>query len=168
MADILAGVDALVARGVADPERLAVTGWSNGGFLTGAVIAATDRFKAASLGAGVVDQTLQWALEDTPGHVVNFMQGLPWTTPDAYRAASPLLVADRIHTPTILHVGEDDPRVPAAHARALYRALGTYLGVPCELVVYPHTGHGLRAISALEAKMAWDAAWFERYVLQPR
>ncbi len=46
--------------------------------------------------------------------------------------------------------------------------LGTYLGVPCELVVYPHTGHGLRAISALEAKMAWDAAWFERYVLQPR
>lgn len=163
--DILAGTDALIAAGVADAQRLAVAGWSNGGYLTGAVITATDRFKGASLGAGVVDQTLQWALEDTPGHVINFMQGQPWAVPDAYRHGSPLLQADRIRTPTIIHVGEDDPRVPVAHARAMYRALSEYLNVPSELVVYPKTGHGLRKISHLEAKMAWDIAWFDKYVL---
>ncbi len=65
--DILAGVDAMVQKGIADPERLGVMGWSNGGFLTNCLITVTDRFKAASSGAGVIDQVLQWGIEDTPG-----------------------------------------------------------------------------------------------------
>lgn len=163
--DILAGVDALVAAGIADPERLAVGGWSNGGYLTGCLISTTDRFKAASLGAGVVDMTLQWALEDTPGHVINFLEGQPWEQTHHYAEASPLLRAHQIKTPTILHVGADDPRVPAAHAQAMYRALHQYLQVPSELVVYPNTGHGPRTWKRVEAKMAWDRAWFRHYVL---
>lgn len=164
VADILAGVDALVAAGVADPDQLAVMGWSNGGYLTNCLISRTDRFKAASSGAGVFDQTLQWALEDTPGHVINYMEGLPWEQPEAVQAASPLFAADRISTPTVIHVGEHDPRVPAAHARALHRALSFYLDVPTELIVYPGEGHGLSRQAHRAARVAWDEAWFDWYV----
>ena len=163
--DILSGVDSIVARGIADPDRLGVMGWSNGGYLTNCLVARTGRFKAASSGAGVVDQVIQWGTEDTPGHVVNFMGGrLPWAEPDAYRAASPMYALDRVTTPTLLHVGELDARVPAAHARAMYRALKTYLGVPTELVVYPGAGHGLVKQKHRRAKMEWDLAWFEKYL----
>lgn len=164
--DILAGVDALVERGIADPDQLAVMGWSNGGYLTNCLISTTTRFKGASSGAGVFDQTMQWATEDTPGHVINYMKGLPWEQPEHVIEASPLFAADKITTPTLIHVGEFDERVPAVHARALFRALDFYLDVPSELIVYPDTGHGLYKMSHRKAKMAWDHAWFERHVLQ--
>ena len=165
VSDILAGVDAMVGRGIADPDRLGVMGWSNGGFLTNALIARTDRFKAASSGAGVLDQVLQWAIEDTPGHVVNFMGGvLPWQNPEHYVKGSPLYGLGSATTPTLIHVGGDDPRVPPAHSRGLYRALRIYLGVPTELVVYPGAHHGLMTYSHRKAKMAWDLAWFEKYL----
>ena len=124
----------------------------------------TDRFKAASSGAGVFDQTMHWALEDTPGHVINYMEGLPWERADAVRDASPLFAADQITTPTLNHVSENDPRVPAAHSRALFRALSFYPDVPTELLVYPGAGHGLSRLSHRSAKMAWDFAWLEHYV----
>jgi dipeptidyl aminopeptidase/acylaminoacyl peptidase len=164
--DILAGVDAMVQRGIADPDRLGVSGWSNGGFLTNAIITATDRFKAASSGAGVIDQIIQWGVEDTPGHVINFMKGtFPWSDPDKYRSSSPLYALDKAKTPTLIHVGENDERVPAAHARTLYRALKYYLDVPTELIVYPGEGHGLTKYKHRKAKMEWDLTWFNRYVL---
>ncbi len=164
VADILAGVDAMVARGVADPDRLGLVGWSNGGFLVNCLIAASDRFRAASSGAGVLDQVIQWGTEDTPGHVVNFMRGLPWQVPDAYRLASPVFALGGVRTPTLVHVGGDDPRVPPAHSRALFRALHTYLEVPAQLVVYPGEGHGLRLRRHRLAKMEWDLAWFGKYL----
>ena len=163
--DILKGVDAMVERGIADPDRLAVMGWSNGGFLTNCVITKTDRFKAASSGAGVLDMVIQWGTEDTPGHVVNYMQGLPWSDPDAYRAGSPVYDLDKVRTPTLIHVGGNDARVPAANSRALYRALRHYLDVPTELVVYPGEGHGLTTYKNRKAKMEWDLAWFDRYLM---
>jgi dipeptidyl aminopeptidase/acylaminoacyl peptidase len=163
--DILAGVDALIDRGIADPERLGVMGWSNGGFLTNALIAETARFKAASSGAGVLDQVLQWAVEDTPGHVINFMgAALPWQNPEHYLKGSPLYGLASVTTPTLIHVGGSDPRVPPAHSRGLYRALKIYLDVPAELVVYPGAHHGLRTYTHRKAKMAWDLAWFEKYL----
>jgi len=165
--DILAGVDAMVERGIADPERLAVMGWSNGGFLTNCLITKTDRFKAASSGAGVVDQVIQWGIEDTPGHVVNYMQGFPWGDTAAFLAGSPLYNLNKVKTPTIIHVGENDERVPAAHARTLYRALRRYLDVPTELVVYPGEGHGLTTYTHRKAKMEWDLAWFGKYLNPP-
>ena len=165
VADILSGVDAMIERGIADPARLGVMGWSNGGFLTNALISATNRFQAASSGAGVVDQVLQWATEDTPGHVVNFMSSaLPWQDPKHYVRSSPLYGLGDVTTPTLIHVGANDPRVPPAHARALFRALSIYLDVPCELLVYPGAFHSLSTYTHRKAKMAWDLAWFEKYV----
>ena len=165
IADILTGVDAMVERGVADPEKLGVMGWSNGGYLTNCVITHTDRFKAASSGAGVFDVAMQWGIEDTPGHVINYQGGLPWDTAEQLRQASPLYDANKIKTPTLIHVGENDPRVPQEHARALFRSLHQYLKVPTELLVYPGEGHGLSKYVHRRAKMTWDLAWFEKYVL---
>lgn len=164
--DLLSGVDAMIDRGLADPERLAVMGWSNGGYLTNCLITRDARFKAASSGAGVFDTTMQWMIEDTPGHVVNFNRGLPWTARDAMVRSAPLYNVDKVRTPTLIHVGEKDPRVPAAHSEALYRALRFYLKqVPTELIVYPGELHGLRTYEHRKAKMAWDIEWFDRHVL---
>ena len=107
---------------------------------------------------------IQWGTEDTPGHVINYMRALPWSNPDAYRAGSPIYRLDKVTTPTLIHVGENDARVPAAHARALHRALHHYLHVPTELVVYPGEGHGLTTYEHRKAKMEWDLAWFDRYL----
>ncbi len=163
--DILSGVDAMVMRGIADPDKLAVGGWSNGGYLTNCIISETDQFKAASSGAGVFDQTMQWSIEDTPGHVINYAEGLPWTAPDELRDMSPIYKADQIKTPTIIHVGDGDARVPAEQSKALYRSLHDYLDVPTQLLIYPGTGHGLSKMSHRRAKIEWDKAWFDYWVL---
>ena len=163
--DIMSGVDHLIAEGIADGDKMAVMGWSNGGYLTNAIISTNPRFKAASSGAGVFDQNLQWMLEDTPGHVVNFMQGLPWETPAAYSHASSLTHADKIQTPTLIHIGENDQRVPLGHAQGLYRALKHYLNIPVELIVYPEEGHGLSQYQHRKTKMEWDQKWFTHYAL---
>ena len=162
--DILTGVDAMIERGIADPDRLAVMGWSNGGYLTNCLITKTDRFKVASSGAGVLDMVIQWGTEDTPGHVVNFMKGLPWSNPETYKSASPIYDLHKVTTPTLIHVGQHDARVPPAHSRALYRALKHYLDVPTELIIYPGEGHGLTKYKHRMAKMEWDLAWFEKYL----
>ncbi len=164
--DILKGVDAMVERGIADPTRLGVTGWSNGGFLTNCIISKTDRFKAASSGAGVVDQVMQWGVEDTPGHVLNYMTGFPWDIPEKYRRGSPLYNLNNVITPTLIHVGENDARVPAIHAKTLYRALRHYLDIDTELIIYPGEGHGLEKMENRRAKMEWDLQWFDKYVMK--
>ncbi|MFQ5489372.1 MAG: S9 family peptidase [Phycisphaerae bacterium] len=162
--DILAGVDAMIEKGIADADRLGVMGWSNGGYLTNCLITTTDRFKAASSGAGVFDAAMQWCAEDTPGHVINFQKGLPWEQPAQMQKASPLYRADRIKTPTIIHVGEKDRRCPPAHSEALFRALHHYLGVPTELIKYPGEGHSPTTYKNRKAKLDWDLAWFEKYL----
>ena len=178
--DIVTGVEALVKEGIADPAKLGVMGWSNGGFLTNALLSETVtvpaggeggggtkevRFAAASSGAGVVDQVIQWGTEDTPGHVVNYMSGkLPWEFPAEYVESSPLYELNKTTTPTLIHVGAADARVPPEHAKTLYRALFNYLDVPAELIVYPGEPHGLQQRKHRAAKMAWDHAWFEKYL----
>jgi dipeptidyl aminopeptidase/acylaminoacyl peptidase len=164
--DITKGVHWMIAEGYADKERIGVMGWSNGGYLTNCMIVAEpDLFAAASSGAGVLDMAIQWATEDTPGHVINFVEGLPWQVPEHYQKASPLYGLHKVKTPTLIHVGGQDPRVPPEHSRALYRALHHYLGVPTQLVVYPGEPHGLTTHENRLAKITWDLAWFDRYLL---
>ncbi len=165
VADIMAGADWMVQQGYADPDKMAVMGWSNGGYLTNCMIAHTERFKAASSGAGVFDTVTQWLAEDTPGHVINFNQGFPWDRTEKMQKGSALYAIDKCTTPTLIHVGENDPRCPPAHSKGLYRALHHYLDVPAELVVYPGTGHGLTKYKHRKAKMEWDLKWFDHYVL---
>ena len=162
--DILTGVDALIKKGIVDENRLGVMGWSNGGFLTNCLI-ATNRFKAASSGAGVISQTIQWGEEDTPGHVINYMQALPWENPQEFIDASPLFHFSKdIKTATIIHVGENDPRVPPSHSKTLHRALKHYIKAPTELIIYPGEEHSLTRYKHRLAKMMWDHAWFNKYL----
>ncbi|MBL1214067.1 MAG: S9 family peptidase [Ignavibacteriae bacterium] len=162
--DILTGVDALIEKGIVDKNRLGVMGWSNGGYLTNCLI-ATNRFKAASSGAGVIDQTMQWGEEDTPGHVINFMEALPWENPQEFIRASPLYSFSKdIKTATIIHVGEDDARVPATHSKTLHRALKHYIKAPTELIIYPGAAHSVTTYKHRLAKMMWDHAWFDKYL----
>ncbi|MCZ6689821.1 MAG: S9 family peptidase [Planctomycetota bacterium] len=165
VADINAGIDWLIEQGIADPERLAVNGWSNGGSLTNwLVVSSPDRFKAAASGAGVADFLFQFGLEDTPGHVVNYSGGFPWEKWELMMKRSPLVHANLVKTPVLFLVGSGDARVPAAHARAFHRSL-TYVGVPTELVVFPGEGHGLSKMKHRRAKIELELAWFEKYVL---
>ncbi|MBZ0263359.1 S9 family peptidase [bacterium] len=163
--DILTGVDALIEQGIVDEERMGVTGWSNGGYLTNCLI-ATNRFKAASSGAGVFDMTMQLLEEDTPGHVINYMEGMPWEQPEEYQSASPVYsFKPGIKTAVLIHVGENDPRVPVTHSLGMHRILHHYLGVDCELLIYPGAGHNLTRYTHRLAKVQWDHAWFDKYLM---
>jgi dipeptidyl aminopeptidase/acylaminoacyl peptidase len=163
--DILSGVDALVAKGIADPDRLGVSGWSNGGYLTNCLITKTTRFKAASSGAGIVDTVMEWGGNDEPAYAIAFKKGFPWNQADLYKKTSPTYALDRVRTPTLIHVGGNDERCPPAQSRMLYRALKEYVKVPTELLVYPGESHGVMKYSHRKAKMEWDLAWFDKYIL---
>jgi dipeptidyl aminopeptidase/acylaminoacyl peptidase len=163
--DILSGVKAMVQRGLADPERLGVMGWSNGGYLTNCLITRTTQFKAASSGAGIVDSVMEWGINDEPAYTMSLKQGLPWEKPSLYQKTSPTYKLDHIRTPTLIHVGAEDKRCPPGHSKMLHRALKEYLGVPTELIVYPGETHGLVRYQSKQIKMTWDLAWFDHYLL---
>jgi dipeptidyl aminopeptidase/acylaminoacyl peptidase len=166
--DILAGVRYLIDSGIADPERVGVMGWSNGGYLTNCLITLENspvKFKAASSGAGILDTVAEWGFNDEPAYPVVFKKGPPWKTPDVYRKTSPTYGLGNVATPTLIHVGGNDERCPPGHSRMLYRALREYQKIPTELVVYPGEPHGLTKLSHRKAKMEWDIAWFDKYLL---
>ncbi len=166
--DILAGIQHLIKEGIADPDRIAVMGWSNGGYLTNCLITLKDppvKFKAAASGAGILDCVAEWGFNDEPAYPIVFKKGLPWETPEIYRKTSPTYGLGNVTTPTLIHVGANDERCPPGHSRMLYRALREYRKVPTELVVYPGEPHGLAKYDSRLAKMKWDLAWFDKHVL---
>ncbi len=165
--DILSGIKFLVGKGIADPERVACMGWSNGGYLTNCLITLKDspvKFKAASSGAGILDTVAEWGFNDEPAYPIVFKKGLPWEQPDIYKKTSPTYGLGNVVTPTIVHVGGGDERCPPGHSRMLYRALKENRKVPTELVVYTGEPHGLTKLSHRTGKMEWDLAWFEKYM----
>ncbi len=167
VADIVTGVQQLIQEGIADPERIGIMGWSNGGYLTNCLItqkALPFKLRAASCGAGIIDTEMEWGINDEPAYIMAFKGGLPWETPEIYRKTSPVYSLGNITTPTLIHVGEKDERCPPAHSRMLYRALREYVKVPTELVIYPGEPHSLRKQESRKAKMDWDLAWFEKYL----
>lgn len=166
--DILSGVDMLVKKGIADPARMAVSGWSNGGYLTNCIISRTNRFRAAISGAGIVDAVTEFGTSDEPAYTIVFKKGFPWTAAENYHRASSTYSLNKIRTPTLIHVGANDERCPPGHSRMLYRVLKQYNNVPTELLVYPGEGHGLMTYNHRRGKMVWDLAWLERYVLQKK
>ncbi len=165
--DILAGIQHLIKEGIADPERIGVMGWSNGGYLTNCLITLKNspvKFKAASTGGCILDTVAEWGFNDEPAYPMAFKKGAPWETPDIYRKTSPTYGLGNVTTPTLIQVGGNDPRCPPGHSRMLYRALKEYRKVPTELVVYSGEPHGLTKLSHRKAKMEWDLAWFDKYL----
>lgn len=160
--DLLAGVDELIRRGIADPQRLAVGGWSYGGILTDAVIASDPRFRAAVAGAGSANQLSMYGSDQ---YVLQYEaeMGYPWKDPAPWLKVSwPFLHADRIRTPTLFVGGEKDFNVPIAGGEQMYQALRS-LGVATELVVYPGEHHVFTRPSFVRDLMTRLTGWYERY-----
>jgi dipeptidyl aminopeptidase/acylaminoacyl peptidase len=163
--DILAAVDTLVAKGIADPDRLVAMGWSAGGHLTNKLITVTDRFKAASAGASAANWISMYAQTDVRSMRTAWFGGTPWqkNAPiDLYWSQSPLKDVARVKTPTLFVVGENDVRVPMAQSIEMWRALRTN-GVPTRLYVAPREGHNWTELRHLMAKANAELAWFEKY-----
>ena len=163
--DVLAGVDELIRRGVADPDRMVKMGWSAGGHMTNKVITVTDRFKAAASGAGVAQWMSMYAQSDIRSYRTPWFGGTPWQKDapiEAYWNNSPLKDVAKIKTPTLFFVGEKDPRVPMPQSLEMYRALKSN-GVPTHLYVAPREPHGWGELRHQLSKLNAEIEWFEKY-----
>ena len=161
--DVLAAVDWAVARGIADPERLGVGGWSYGGILTNELIARDRRFKAAISGAG---QGNAFGGYGTDQYVLEYESelGPPWKNLEAWKRVSyPFLNAHRIVTPTLFVCGQDDWNVPLLNSEQMYQALRS-LRVPTRLVIYPGEAHDIRRPSFVRDRMERYLEWYGRYL----
>lgn len=161
--DVLAGVDHLVAQGIADPDRLGIGGWSYGGILTDQVIARDTRFKAAVSGAGAANMYAMYG-HDQYVREYELELGVPWKDREAYdRVSFPFLHADRIATPTLFQCAQEDFNVPCLGSEQMYQALRS-LGVPTQLVVYPGENHGLTVPSYLRDRLQRNLEWYDRFL----
>jgi dipeptidyl aminopeptidase/acylaminoacyl peptidase len=142
--DIMKGVDTVIDRGIADPGKLAVMGWSYGGYMTCWMVSQTPRFKAAVMGAGLSDLISMYGTTDIPDYLGTFFLGPPSNeTGPLYRERSGLTFADKVTTPLLILHGRSDERVPIGQPMEFYRALRDR-GKTVELIFYPREGHGLR------------------------
>ena len=166
--DILAGIDLLVAGGVADPDRLGIGGWSHGGFMAAWAVGQTDRFKAAVLGAGISD----WGMLAATGEEGPFESALGGSSgwegagPHRHDRLSPISYAARIRTPVLILHGENDTNVPVSQAEYLHRALRGF-GVEHEYVVYPRESHSIRERNHQLDVLRRTRAWFDRWLGTP-
>ena len=160
--DVMAGVDELVRRGIADPDRLVKSGWSAGGHMTNKIITFTSRFKAASSSASISDLTDLYYLADA-GAVMEEYFGKPWANRASYSQHSPLTHVENVRTPLLLQHGENDPRVPIASARRFYEALKA-LGRTVEFDVFPRGSHVQYQPVAQQASMQRNIEWFLRWI----
>jgi len=140
--DILTGVDALVKDGIADSDKLAIGGYSYGGYMTNWLITQTTRFKAAVTGAGAVEHVANWGNDDTVMDDAYFLGGLPWAAPERYRSEAAIYQINKVRTPTHMVAGADDVRVAVLEDYLLDRALHE-LNVPSNLLIFPGEGHSL-------------------------
>jgi dipeptidyl aminopeptidase/acylaminoacyl peptidase len=161
--DDLAAVDDAVKRGLADPEKLGVGGWSYGGMSTNYLIASTTRFKAATSGASISNILAGYGTDQYIRDYDNEL-GTPWSHPEIWaRISYPFLHADKIKTPTLFLCGESDFNVPLPNSQQMYQALRS-LGVPTELVIYPGQFHGIRKPSYLLDRFQRYLAWYAKYL----
>lgn len=161
--DLLAGVDYAVSAGIADPERLGIGGWSYGGILTDYTIATTNRFKAATSGAG---SALQLSMYGSDQYIYQYDKeiGPPWKAQDLWiKISYPFFHADRITTPTLFLGGDKDFNVPLIGGEQMYQALRS-LNVPTQLIVYPNQHHGLSLPSFNYDRLQRYLAWYDKYL----
>ena len=164
--DVLTGIDYLIEKGIADPQQLGTLGWSAGGHMTNWLITVTDRFKAASSGAGASNWISMYAQSDVRIYRTPWFQGDPWQADsplDTYRAHSPIFQIYKVKTPTLILVGENDKRVPMPQSVELYRGLKANT-VPTELVIFPRSGHGPQELRHRLYKMNKEFQWLEKYI----
>ena len=161
--DVRGAVDHLIARKIADPERLGVGGWSYGGILTNYVIVQDQRFKAATSGASIANMLAGYGTDQYIREYESEL-GSPWKTADLWvRLSSPFLHADRITTPTLFLCGDSDWNVPLQNTEQMYQALRS-LGRDTEMIVYPGESHGLSVPSYEVDRLQRYLDWYAKYL----
>ncbi|WP_380877013.1 acylaminoacyl-peptidase [Sphingomonas sp. DBB INV C78] len=163
VADVKAGIDHMIASGIADPKRIGVGGWSYGGILTNYMIASDPRIRAAVSGAGIANIFGGYGA-DQYSRDYELELGTPWANPDVYaRVSFPFLHADRIRTPTLFLCAEKDVNVPCLGGEQMFQALRSR-NVPTELVIYPGENHGLTVPSYRVDRMQRHLDWYARHL----
>ena len=160
--DVMAGVDAVIARGVADPAKLGIGGWSYGGYMAAWAVTQTNRFKAAVSGAPVIDLASEFGTENGSAYD-EWFYGVPYEKQEGFIKSSPITYAKNVRTPTLLLQGEADTTDPIGQSQQFYRALKRY-EVDAQLVLYPREGHGLREEKHLLDRLNRVVNWFDSHV----
>jgi dipeptidyl aminopeptidase/acylaminoacyl peptidase len=164
--DVMAAADWLVARGIADPNRLGIGGWSYGGYMAAWAVTQTNRFKAAVSGAPVIDMASEFGTEDDSAYD-EWFYGTPYEKLDGFIKSSPMTFVKNVRTPTLLLQGEEDTTDPIGQSQQFYRGLKRY-GVATDLVLYPREPHGLREEKHLLDRLNRILAWYDRYLMPVR
>ena len=163
--DLMTGVDKVIADGIADPERMGVRGWSYGGILGGWTITQTDRFEAASIGAGVYD----WTSEYGPGFNNDVrlwhIGGTPWDNPDAWREQSALTHVANVVTPTLLIHGINDTTDTEQQSMMFFTAIKDIGRAPVRYIKFPSEPHGFRQPEHQRIRDIEEIKWMQKYVL---
>ncbi|MBA3337996.1 MAG: S9 family peptidase, partial [Chloroflexia bacterium] len=169
--DLISGAHAMVERGIADPDRLGIGGWSWGGYLTAWTITQTTMFKAAVMGAGLSNMISDHGTDDIPAMNLWLYPGQPYDHLDSYWLSSPIRHVNAVKTPTLIVHGDADARVHPTQGMEFHRALKT-LGVPVEFVRYPREGHSLterlHQIDLMGRVVSWYDRWLKGEATPPR
>ncbi|HEV7747513.1 MAG TPA: S9 family peptidase [Pyrinomonadaceae bacterium] len=160
--DVMAGVDFLIARGLADPDRLGIAGWSYGGYMASWAITQTNRFKAAMTGAGLSDLASEFGTEDGSSYDEWFF-GTPYEKPQEFIDSSPITFIKNARTPTLILQGEADVTDPMGQSQQLYRGLKRY-NVETQFVLYPREGHGFREEKHQVDVLNRIVEWFDSHL----
>ena len=165
--DCMTGVDAIVAAGIADPDRLGAFGWSYGGYMTFWILTQTDRFKAVSPGAGLTNIYSMYSQNDIQRYLRWFYSDkAPWDAQELYWDRSPMKYVKNVKTPVMIMHGQVDTRVPIAQAQEFYMALKE-MKVPVEFVVYPRENHGFTEPRHQMDRVRRYVKFFSKYLNQP-
>jgi dipeptidyl aminopeptidase/acylaminoacyl peptidase len=160
--DVMAGVDELIRRKIADPNRLGIGGWSYGGYMAEWAITQTDRFKVAICGAGMADLATEFGTESrSAGDEWYF--GTPYENLAGFQRSSPIVYIKNAKTPTLILQGEADTTDPISQSQMLYRGLKRY-NVPAVFVVYPREPHGLREQKHIMDRYQRSLDFVEKYL----
>ncbi|HLF45181.1 MAG TPA: S9 family peptidase [Chitinophagaceae bacterium] len=161
--DLMAGVDHVIKMGVADEKNMGVMGWSYGGFMSSWIVGHTDRFKAASIGAPVVDLAHQNLTDDIEGFLPSYFKANPWDDWSKYDAHSPLRFVQNVKTPVLLQHCEGDQRVPISNSIMYYNALRRRK-VQVRMLTMPRQGHGPVEPTMVLKTMQTNVEWFEKHI----
>jgi dipeptidyl aminopeptidase/acylaminoacyl peptidase len=160
--DLVSGVDHVIKEGMADKDQQYVMGWSYGGYMTSFVVTRTDRFRAASMGAGLPNLVSMVTTTDIPDYLAAHMGEEFFNDYETYEKHSAIYHIKKVKTPTQVIHGQNDLRVPFTQGQEFYVALKR-LGVDTEMVVYPRTPHGPREPKFLMDVSQRILTWFEQY-----
>ena len=161
--DIMSGVDYLVNLGIADLQRMGITGGSYGGYMTNWTISQTKRFKAAISKYGIFNLITDFSNSNIPSWEKNYLEYYYWDNLDIYLKHSPSNYVKNIDTPVLIMHGDEDPNTFISNSKEMYTAL-TLLGKTVEFVRYPREGHGIREPNHRLDLMERCLNWFGKYL----